>query len=262
MDESTPLAQERESHRQVRRNLFRTIQHELYTSQILFTFSVLLTLSKLITTFCILSWTETETDTPLKLWNGVSFALDLFFLTLKAFRYPYVKRARNGEEVEEACGLQVLFIIQASVFTIWQFPGNIWYWRCKTCYDDAPALTGFTFAQLILGYLYMLLPGIILASICACLPAAIIFVMMISGDSQRPASADQLKSLKTEEYDPEKHLGDSTCTICASEYQKSDSIVSMQCDPRHFFHTDCIKRWLQINANCPICRAPYILESE
>lgn len=260
MDESTPLAQERESHRQVRRNLFRTVQHELYTSQLLFTFSVLLTISKIICSFCILSWTETETETPLKLWNSVNLGLDVLFLTLKAFRYPYIKRARDGEEVQESCGLQVLFILQASVFIIWQFPGNIWYWRCKSCYDDAAVLTGLTLAHLILGYLYLVVPGLILVSICACLPAAIIFVMFISGDSQRPASADQLNSLKSEEYDASKHLGDLSCTICAAEYSQHELIIIMQCDPRHFFHTECIKRWLQINANCPICRAPYSID--
>ena len=56
------------------------------------------------------------------------------------------------------------------------------------------------------------------------------------------------------------HLGDPTCTICAVEYNLDDKVIVMQCDARHFFHEDCIKKWLSINANCPICRAPYILE--
>ena len=260
MEESTPLTPHQESQRQVRRNLYRTIEHKIYTSYLLITFEILLSTAKILTAAYILLYLETHSSTHLFLWNAISVLLDILYLGLKAFRIPYVKRARDGEEVEEFYALQVAFILQATCYVIWQIPGNVWYWRCSDCYDEAPALTALTFANLILGYLYLLGPALLLASICACLPVAIIFVMFISGGSQLPASEDMLNQLKSEQYDSQVHVGDPTCTICAVEYAADEKIILMQCDSRHFFHEDCIKKWLRINANCPICRAPYVLD--
>lgn len=260
MEETTPLSSRLESQHQVRRNLYRTIEHSLYTSYLLITFEVILSICKVFSTGYILIYQETSTSTPLLLWNSVSLALDFIYLGLKGFRIPYVKRAREGSEIEEFYALQIAFILQATVYVLWQVPGNVWYWRCSDCYDEAPAITALTFANLILGYLYLLGPALLIVSICACLPVAIIFVMFISGGSQLPASEDMLNQLKSENYDPACHKGDPTCTICAVEYELEEKVVLMQCDSRHFFHEDCIKKWLRINANCPICRAPYVLD--
>ena len=203
---------------------------------------------------------ENDSGAPLDVWNKASLVLDIIYLCLKSLRIPYVKRARETEEIQEHFGLQIAFIVQTTCYVIWQVPGNIWYWTCSECYDNAPALTALTFANIILGYLYLLGPTLLLISICACLPVAIIFVMFISGTSQIPASENMLNQLKSEEYDADIHKGDLACTICAMEYIEKEKIIIMQCDTRHFFHEDCIKKWLQINANCPICRAPYILD--
>ncbi|OMJ96020.1 hypothetical protein SteCoe_396 [Stentor coeruleus] len=260
MEETSPLAPRNESQQQVRRNLFRTIEHKIYTSYLLITFTTLLTFTKIISAVYILTYQEDDSGAPLFLWNIVNVVLDMIYLILKAFRMPYVKRAREGEEVEEFYVLQIMFIIQIACYVLWQIPGNVWYWRCSECFDNAPALTALTLANLILGYLYMLGPALLIVSICACLPVAIIFVMMISGSSQLPATDDMVNSLQSEGYDPQKHMGDTNCTICAVEYSLGEKITVMQCDPRHFFHNDCIKKWLKINANCPICRAPYLLD--
>jgi hypothetical protein len=260
MDETSPLSPSHESQQQVRRNLFRTYEHKIYTSYLLITFSVILTFTKILSAAYILAYQETDSGAPLFLWNLVNIIFDIIYLILKAFRMPYVKRARNGEEVEEFFILQILFIIQITCYVIWQIPGNVWYWRCDECFDNAPGITALTLANLILGYLYLLGPAILIASICACLPVAIIFVMFISGGSQMPATEDMLNSLSCEEYDSQRHVGDAICTICAVEYSPREMVTVMQCDPRHFFHTECIKAWLKINANCPICRTPYIVD--
>ena len=66
-----------------------------------------------------------------------------------------------------------------------------------------------------------------------------------------------IEDLETFCYSPEKH-GHDPCTICAVEYCETDEVVVMKCDERHLFHEECIKRWLRINSNCPICRAPFM----
>ena len=67
MDESIPLSPRLESQRQIRRNLYRTIDHKLYTSYLLITFSAILSLSKIITGSVILLNTETDSGAPLLL---------------------------------------------------------------------------------------------------------------------------------------------------------------------------------------------------
>ena len=46
------------------------------------------------------------------------------------------------------------------------------------------------------------------------------------------------------------------CSICLCPFQHKDEIVVLPCDPRHYFHTDCITAWLDresTNNECPIC---------
>mmetsp|Transcript_29331 Transcript_29331/g.29062 ORF Transcript_29331/g.29062 Transcript_29331/m.29062 type:complete len:102 (-) Transcript_29331:21-326(-) len=96
--------------------------------------------------------------------------------------------------------------------------------------------------------------------LCACLPVAIIFLMFISNTSQLPATEGMIKDLKSVEYDASINKGDTSCSICAVDYAEKDKIIVMECDPRHFFHEECIKRWLRINSNCPICRTPFLMD--
>ena len=42
------------------------------------------------------------------------------------------------------------------------------------------------------------------------------------------------------------------CIICLSDFDIGDKVTSLPC--LHFFHTDCIKSWLQSKNHCPICK--------
>ncbi|KAG9447409.1 hypothetical protein H6P81_013537 [Aristolochia fimbriata] len=44
------------------------------------------------------------------------------------------------------------------------------------------------------------------------------------------------------------------CAVCLSEFQEDERLRLLPgCS--HAFHIDCIDRWLQTNANCPLCRS-------
>ncbi|KAM0046262.1 putative chromatin regulator PHD family [Helianthus debilis subsp. tardiflorus] len=44
-----------------------------------------------------------------------------------------------------------------------------------------------------------------------------------------------------------------TCAICLSEYKPKESLRTIpECN--HYFHVECIDRWLKLNATCPVCR--------
>ncbi|KAA1136929.1 hypothetical protein PGTUg99_006748 [Puccinia graminis f. sp. tritici] len=47
--------------------------------------------------------------------------------------------------------------------------------------------------------------------------------------------------------------GASECVVCMEELVRSEqTIVQLPCS--HFFHRDCIQRWLEDHLGCPVCR--------
>ena len=51
------------------------------------------------------------------------------------------------------------------------------------------------------------------------------------------------------------------CAICIVSLKQDDLIISLPCDPRHYFHVDCINEWLKTNSVCPICRTSINMEA-
>ncbi|XP_021771119.1 E3 ubiquitin-protein ligase RING1-like [Chenopodium quinoa] len=45
---------------------------------------------------------------------------------------------------------------------------------------------------------------------------------------------------------------DSACPICKEDFIMNQEIRKLACN--HFYHSDCIMSWLQINNTCPVCR--------
>jgi hypothetical protein len=43
------------------------------------------------------------------------------------------------------------------------------------------------------------------------------------------------------------------CCICLARYADNDELRLLPCG--HFFHKDCVDKWLKINALCPLCKA-------
>ncbi|CAL8074323.1 unnamed protein product [Calicophoron daubneyi] len=43
-----------------------------------------------------------------------------------------------------------------------------------------------------------------------------------------------------------------SCAICMEPYQSGESCMQMKCE--HVFHTDCLRKWLEQHASCPMCR--------
>lgn len=64
-------------------------------------------------------------------------------------------------------------------------------------------------------------------------------------------TAAQVAKLKTELYSSSTHKLNS-CSICLNEFEERQPIVKLKC--LHLFDPDCLKRWLEDNKNCPICK--------
>ena len=65
-------------------------------------------------------------------------------------------------------------------------------------------------------------------------------------------SPAQVARLRHEHYSPDAHKL-SSCSICLNEFDAGQEIVKLGC--LHLFDSDCLKRWVDDNKNCPICKA-------
>ncbi|KAL6985356.1 hypothetical protein U1Q18_018731 [Sarracenia purpurea var. burkii] len=45
---------------------------------------------------------------------------------------------------------------------------------------------------------------------------------------------------------------DAVCCICLAKYANNDELRELPCT--HFFHKECVDKWLKINALCPLCK--------
>ena len=42
--------------------------------------------------------------------------------------------------------------------------------------------------------------------------------------------------------------------ICLVNFDQDSMVTPLPCDIRHYFHTECIEKWLIIEAICPLCK--------
>ncbi|XP_010533410.1 PREDICTED: E3 ubiquitin ligase BIG BROTHER-related-like [Tarenaya hassleriana] len=73
------------------------------------------------------------------------------------------------------------------------------------------------------------------------------FPGILSSREPVPADSSAIDSLGTVRFTRE-------CAICVQDFAEGSMITRLPCD--HTFHGDCIKTWLQINRECPLCRKP------
>ncbi|OMP05937.1 Zinc finger, RING-type [Corchorus olitorius] len=48
------------------------------------------------------------------------------------------------------------------------------------------------------------------------------------------------------------------CSICLEEFKINEEARQMPC--KHFFHSNCVEKWLRIHGSCPVCR--FLMPSE
>lgn len=47
---------------------------------------------------------------------------------------------------------------------------------------------------------------------------------------------------------------DDVCSICMAEYEDNDVLLLFSCTGGHYFHRDCINKWMDRSASCPLCK--------
>ncbi|KAK3137360.1 hypothetical protein QOZ80_5BG0451290 [Eleusine coracana subsp. coracana] len=163
-------------------------------------------------------------------------------------------------------------------FAVWFVVGNVWIFGGRSSAHVAPNLYRLCIAFLTFSCIGYAMPFILCALICCCLPC-IISVMGFRDDlnQNRGATAEAINSLGTYKFkskkgrtgegndggggvlaagtDKERAVSaeDAVCCICLARYVDNDDLRMLPC--AHFFHKDCVDKWLKINALCPLCKA-------
>ncbi|KAL1531442.1 RING-type E3 ubiquitin transferase [Salvia divinorum] len=61
-----------------------------------------------------------------------------------------------------------------------------------------------------------------------------------------------LSKLPTSKYKNRSSNETEECVICSDEFKKGDKVITLPC--KHFYHSECITKWLEIKKHCPLCQ--------
>ncbi|XP_072999443.1 E3 ubiquitin-protein ligase At1g12760-like [Typha latifolia] len=169
-------------------------------------------------------------------------------------------------------------------FAVWFVVGNVWIFGGHSSASDAPNLYRLCIAFLTFSCIGYAMPFILCAMICCCLPC-IISIMGFREDMNynRGASSESINALPTYKFKSKRNpsgeqsdvnledLGDggilaagtdkeriisaedAVCCICLAKYMDNDELRELPCT--HYFHVECVDKWLKINALCPLCKS-------
>lgn len=163
-------------------------------------------------------------------------------------------------------------------FAVWFVVGNVWIFGGHSSSSEAPNLYRLCIVFLTFSCIGYAMPFILCATICCCLPC-IISVMGFREDltQNKGATPESINSLPTYKFKVKKNKSgnkeaaeggvvaagtdkervisgeDAACCICLAKYVNNDELRELPCS--HFFHKDCVDKWLKINNSCPLCKA-------
>ncbi|KAL7122167.1 hypothetical protein ACP275_01G028700 [Erythranthe tilingii] len=167
-------------------------------------------------------------------------------------------------------------------FAVWFVVGNVWIFGGHSSSTEAPNLYRLCIVFLTFSCIGYAMPFILCATICCCLPCIISVLGFREDLSQdRGATQDSINSLPTYKFKLKKNKkghdkestseveggivaagtekertisgDDAVCCICLAKYLNNDELRELPCT--HFFHKECVDKWLKINASCPLCKA-------
>ncbi|XP_023749614.1 E3 ubiquitin-protein ligase At1g63170 [Lactuca sativa] len=172
-------------------------------------------------------------------------------------------------------------------FAVWFVVGNVWIFGGHSSSADAPNLYRLCIVFLTFSCIGYAMPFILCGMICCCLPC-IISILGVREDmnQMRGASEDSISALPTHKFKLKKNTNnnnnnemmkdddsgvdeggilaagtekervisgeDAVCCICLAKYADNDLLRELPCT--HFFHIQCVDKWLKINASCPLCK--------
>ncbi|XP_010249880.1 PREDICTED: E3 ubiquitin-protein ligase At1g63170-like [Nelumbo nucifera] len=168
-------------------------------------------------------------------------------------------------------------------FAVWFVVGNVWIFGGHSSSSDAPNLYRLCIVFLTFSCIGYAMPFILCATICCCLPCIISILGFREDLTQtRGATPESINALPTYKFKLKNENGDgretissegageggvlaagtekervisgedAVCCICLARYADNEELRELPCS--HFFHMECVDKWLKINALCPLCK--------
>ncbi|WCJ29779.1 RING/U-box superfamily protein [Euphorbia peplus] len=165
-------------------------------------------------------------------------------------------------------------------FAVWFVVGNVWIFGGHSSAVDAPNMYRLCIVFLTFSCIGYAMPFILCATICCCLPCIISLLGFREDLGQtRGATSESIDALPTYKFklnkkrngddhnsvagdggtvaagtEQERSISgeDAVCCICLAKYANNDELRELPCS--HFFHKECVDKWLKINASCPLCK--------
>ncbi|XP_031488391.1 E3 ubiquitin-protein ligase At1g63170 isoform X1 [Nymphaea colorata] len=170
-------------------------------------------------------------------------------------------------------------------FAVWFVVGNVLIFGGHSSSSEAPNLYRLCIVFLTFSCIGYAMPFILCATICCCLPCIISILGFREDQSHaRGASPEDISALPKYKFkaghghggnkdENEIHsdssvdggvIGvgtewerlisaeDAVCCICLAKYVDNDELRELPCT--HLFHSECVDKWLKINALCPLCK--------
>ncbi|KAJ8773570.1 hypothetical protein K2173_005816 [Erythroxylum novogranatense] len=168
-------------------------------------------------------------------------------------------------------------------FAVWFVVGNVWIFGGHSSANEAPNLYRLCIVFLTFSCIGYAMPFILCATICCCLPCIISILGFREDLSQtRGATSEAIDALPTYKFKSSKNGNrddidnnspagdggvvaagteneraisgeDAVCCICLAKYVNNDDLRELPC--AHFFHKECVDKWLKISASCPLCKS-------
>eukprot|EP00262_Sarcandra_glabra_P000140 TRINITY_DN1022_c0_g2_i1.p1 TRINITY_DN1022_c0_g2~~TRINITY_DN1022_c0_g2_i1.p1 ORF type:complete len:433 (+),score=35.93 TRINITY_DN1022_c0_g2_i1:360-1658(+) len=168
-------------------------------------------------------------------------------------------------------------------FAVWFVVGNVWIFGGHSSSSDAPNLYRLCLVFLTFSCIGYAMPFLLCAALCCCFPC-IISVLGFRDDlvQTRGATQESISVLPTYKFklkrngtiqeseinlegageggivgfgtDRERIISaeDAVCCICLAKYTENEELRELPC--AHFFHMECVDKWLKINDTCPLCK--------
>lgn len=192
-------------------------------------------------------------------------------------------RSRLGTEIMNARLKALVEYFKMALdcfFAIWFVVGNVWIFGGHSSAHEAPNLYRLCIVFLTFSCIGYAMPFILCATICCCLPCIISALGFREDLTQnRGATSESIDALPTYKFKLKKHRNgddrdavsdggviaagtdkervisgeDAVCCICLAKYANNDELRELPCS--HFFHRECVDKWLKINATCPLCKS-------
>lgn len=148
----------------------------------------------------------------------------------------------------------LLFVVAVMVLLV----GIRMFYRSKTCDETNPHLYKFIRQYLIFLSVFGLS--------CILIPLTFLSVVLYGMwhgwfDELNGASPDTIKSIESvtfsecnfaEEGKPDDGRPAPECCICTETFTEKGEIKRTSC--QHFFHEECLGKWLRVATTCPLCR--------